>query len=130
MDLAAEKCIAFTTYRRSGTAVTSPVWVVPLDDGRIGFYTAMGSGKTKRLKNNPRVTVQPCDMRGRITPGTSPVEGTAEVVQGGALYDEVLGKVAKKYGLLARIARLTGGLALKRQGLTYADSAVLVRLDS
>lgn len=129
MDPASEKCIAFTTFRKSGTPVTSPVWLVPLDDGRIGFYTSMGSGKTKRLRNNPAVTVQPCDMRGRLTPGTSPVSGTAEVVRSGPLYDEVMNKIRKKYGWMARVAKVTGSLALKRQGLKYADSAVLVRLD-
>lgn len=130
IDAAAEKCIAFTTFRRSGAAVTAPVWLVPLDDGRIGFYTSMGSGKTKRLRNDPRVRVQPCDMRGRLVPGSTPVEGTAEVVQGGPLYDEVMRKIRAKYGLLARIAMIGGGLMMKRQGLGYADSAVIVRLDS
>jgi len=129
MALEDAKCIAFTTYRRSGAAVTAPVWLVRLDDGRIGFYTSMGSGKTKRLRNDPRVTMQPCDMRGRLTPGSTPVTGTAEVVSSGPLYDEVLTKIRKKYGLLAAFARLTGGLMMRRQGLGYADSAVLVRVD-
>lgn len=129
MDLASAKCIAFTTYRKNGAAVTAPVWLVRLDDGRLGFYTSMGSGKTKRLQNNPAVTVQPCDMRGRLTPGTYPVTGTAEVVRSGPLYDEVIAKIRKKYGLMARVAKVMGGLAMKRQGLGYADCAVLVRLD-
>lgn len=129
MDITPEKCLAFTTYRKNGTAVTSPVWHVRLDDGRIGFYTSMGSGKTKRLKNNPAVSVQPCDMRGRLAAGSSPVTGTAEVVQSGPLHDEVIAKIRKKYGFMARVAQVMGGLAMKRQGLRYADSAVLVRLD-
>lgn len=129
MDISDSKCVALTTYRRSGAAVTAPVWITRLDDGRVGFYTSMGSGKTKRLKNNPAVTLQPCDMRGRLTPGTSPVAGTAEVVRSGPLYDEVIRKIRKKYGLLAQVARVMGGLMMRRQGLGYADSAVLVRLD-
>ena len=43
---------------KSGEAVTSPVWTVGLEDGG-SVWTAMGSGKTKRLKNNSAITVQP-----------------------------------------------------------------------
>jgi PPOX class probable F420-dependent enzyme len=33
--------------------------------------------KIKRIRNNPRVEVTPCDFRGRIPDGAQPVEGTA-----------------------------------------------------
>jgi len=129
MDIADSTCVALTTYRRSGEAVTAPVWISRLADGRVGFYTAMGSGKTKRIKRDPRVVLQPCGWSGRLKPGTTPVTGTAELHQADPLYDEVMAKITKKYGLMARFARLTGGLTLRRQGLTYADSAVVIRLD-
>jgi PPOX class probable F420-dependent enzyme len=130
-ELAREKYVAFTTYRKSGEAITSPVWVVGLSDGRIGFWTAMGSGKTKRLKNNPSVTVQPCSFNGTIKPGTSPVSGTAEMVHSGAPFDEVQKKIRSKYGFMTHITRTLGTLfVLRRKGLTYADTAVLIRLDA
>ena len=56
--------------------MSSPVWVVPLEDGRVGFWTAMGSGKTKRLAHTPRVVVQHSDARGRVTAGSIPLEGS------------------------------------------------------
>ncbi len=130
MAIADEKYIAFTTYRKSGEAVSSPVWVNPVSDGRIGFWTAMGSGKTKRLKNNPRVTVQPSDARGRVKAGSSPIEGTAEMVQSGPLFDEVQQKGKKKYGVMVGISRTMGKLfGMQKSGQTYADTVVLVRLD-
>lgn len=129
MAIADEKYMALTTHRKTGQPVTSPVWVVPVSDGRVGFWTAMGTGKTQRLKNDTRVTVQPCDMRGRLKEGTSAVAGTAEMVQSGRLFDEVHAKVHEKYGVMTTI---TGTLArlgpLRRKGLTYADTVVLVRL--
>lgn len=130
MSIAQEKFIAFTTYRESGQAVSTPVWVVPVSDGRIGFYTAMGSGKTLRLRNDPRVLVQPSDVRGRVDDtATSPVEGTAEMVQSGRLFDEVQAKVRAKYGFMTRVSKVINRLGRQgRQGLTYADTVVLVTL--
>jgi PPOX class probable F420-dependent enzyme len=131
MVLEDEKYIALTTFRRSGEAVSTPVWVVPVSDGRVGFWTAMGTGKTKRLGNDPLVSVQPCDVRGRPRSGTASVPGTAEMVQSGRLFDEVQAKVRQKYGLMTRITGLLARLGpLGRKGLTYADTVVLVRPDA
>jgi len=130
MAITDEKCMALTTYRKSGEAVTTPVWLTPVSDGRIGFWTAMGSGKTKRLKNNPAVTVQPCSYTGKIKSGTTPVSGTAEMVQSGPLFDEVHRNVRKKYGFQTHLTRTIGTFfVLRKKGLTYADTVVLVRLD-
>jgi PPOX class probable F420-dependent enzyme len=129
MSIADEKCMAFTTYRKSGEAVTTPVWVVPVSDGRVAFWTAMGSGKTKRLKNNPAVTVQPCSYTGKIKAGTSPVSGTAEMVQSGPFFDEVHQTVHKKYGFMTFLTKTIATLTVMRKaGIKYADTVVLVRL--
>ena len=45
MALADEKYILLTTFRRDGTPVPTPVWVVSLDEGKLGFWTSSGSGK-------------------------------------------------------------------------------------
>lgn len=129
-DLVAGKYIAFTTYRRTGEAVTSPVWVVPVSDGRVGFWTSMGSGKTKRLAHTSRVRVQPSDARGRVAPGSQPLDGTAEMVRSGGFFDEVRAKVREKYGAMTTITRLLAKVGPQgRKGLSYADTVVLVRLD-
>jgi len=130
MSIADEKYIALTTYRKSGEAVTTPVWVNPVSDGRIGFWTAMGSGKTKRMKNNPRVTVQASDMRGRPTAGSSAFSGTAEMVQSGPLFDEVHAKGKKKYGAMVTVTKTLGRLMGQRKaGQAYGDTVVLIALD-
>lgn len=131
MTLADEKYVLLTTFRRSGEGVANPVWIVPTDDGRLGFWTAMGTGKTKRLTHTPRVTLQASDARGRAVAGSVPVEGTAEMVRSGPLFDEVHMKVKAKYGAMVPFTKLAGRLFGQRKaGQTYADTVVLVRLAS
>jgi len=131
MSIVDEKCMAFTTYRKNGEAVTTPVWVTQVSDGRLGFWTAMGSGKTKRLKNNPAVAVQPCSYTGKIKAGTAPVSGTAEMVPSGPFFDEVHKKVHEKYGFMTYLTRTMATLfVMRKAGLKYADTVVLVRLDA
>jgi len=129
-DLVAGKYMTFTTYRRTGEPVSSPVWVVPVSDGRVGFWTAMGTGKTKRLTHTPRVRVQPSDARGRVAPGSEALDGTAEMVRSGGFFDEVHARVREKYGVMTTVTRLLARVGPQgRKGLAYADTVVLVRLD-
>ena len=129
MALSAEKYIRVTTFKKDGTEVSTPTWVVALDDGKIGFYTSSTSGKAKRLKNNPKVVVQPSDARGRAKAGTSQVNGTAVVVTGperDAIYD----KVVAKYGFMTKVTRFlakVGGF-VKRKQQPYADRGVVITL--
>ena len=54
-----EKYINLETFRGQGTSV----FVI---DGRILYIrTDMSSGKVKRAKNNPRVRITPCNIRGQ-----------------------------------------------------------------
>lgn len=130
MTIANEKYIALTTYRKSGEAVTTPVWINPVSDGRIGFWTSMGSGKTKRMANNAQVTVQACDARGRTKKGSAPLTGTTEMIQSGPLFDEVWAKGNSKYGAMVGLTKFTGRLMGQRKaGQAYADTVVLIRLD-
>ena len=58
------KYLSITTYKRDGTAVSTPVWFVA-QHGRLLIETDAGSGKVKRIKNDPRVAVALCSARGR-----------------------------------------------------------------
>lgn len=129
MALSDETYIKVTTFKKDGTEVPTPTWVVALEDGKIGFYTSSTSGKAKRLRNDPNVIVQPSDSRGRAKPDSSPLEGTAVVVAGperDAIYD----KVVAKYGLMTKVTRLlakVGGF-VKRKEQPYADCGVVVTI--
>jgi uncharacterized protein len=129
MSIADEKCVSLVTFRRNGEGVPTAVWINQVSDGRVGFWTSDGSGKTKRIRNNPQVTLQPCSMSGTVREGSPVVTGTAEIVTGGPLFDEVRRQGQKKYGFQAKVAKLMGGIAMKRKGLSYADAVILIRLD-
>ena len=105
MTLAEEKYIAFTSFKRDGTPVTTPVWVVPVDDGKIGFWTSSGSGKAKRLAHTSKVTVQASNARGVVKPGTSPVDATAVLFTGPDL-EGIRAKVNAKYGVMVTISKV------------------------
>jgi PPOX class probable F420-dependent enzyme len=122
-----EKYILLTTFRRSGDPVATPVWAVPLDDGKIGFWTSSESGKAKRLAHTGRVTVQPCDARGRPKAGTQPVEATARIVAGPE-FDAIRQKVVAKYGVMTKFTKLLGtvGGILKRKRIPYGDRGVII----
>jgi len=127
MALRDEKYMLLTTFRRDGTPVSSPVWLVDLDGDHLGFWTSSGSGKVKRLAHTDRVTVQPCDARGRVKGRDAPIQGTARVVTGPE-YESITTKVRAKYGLMTSITRALGSVAGRVRGkrIPYGDCGVVV----
>lgn len=97
--LAGSRYVLLTTFRRDGTAVPTPVWVVPLD-GLLWVWTAPDAGKVKRVRRSGRVELAPCTLRGR--PLGAAVPGMATVVA-----DDQAGRVipalVAKYGWQARL---------------------------
>lgn len=129
MTLSDEKYVAVTTFRKTGVGVSTATWVAPLGDGRIGFWTSSASGKYKRLRNNPRVTVAPSDARGRVKAGSVAVEGTAELVTAGAEFDAVQSGIRAKYGVMVPITKLLNTLGHLGKGkFPYGDVAVVIVL--
>ena len=63
VQFSGRKYLNLVTYRRSGTAVPTPMWFVE-EGGVLYVRTPAKSGKVKRLRNNPRVRVVPSDGRG------------------------------------------------------------------
>jgi uncharacterized protein len=71
--------ISFTTYRKDGTAVATPVWHT-MNDGRVLIVSDEDAWKVKRIRNNSRVVVTVCDFRGKIAPGAPSAEGSARLL--------------------------------------------------
>lgn len=124
MGLVDEKYVAFTKFRKSGDAVTTPVWVVGLDNGDLGFWSSSASGKVKRLKHTDRVVVQPSDARGRVKAGTDPVSATATVST--TPESEIVDKVKAKYGLMTKITELLAKIAHPINTPPYADVTIRI----
>jgi hypothetical protein len=66
-----------TTFRKSGAAVPTPVWFAE-EHGKLYVVTGRNLGKVKRIRNNSRVLVEPCDRQGK-TLGPS-VEAEARIL--------------------------------------------------
>jgi uncharacterized protein len=98
--LAGEKYISLTTFKKDGTAVATPVWVVSDDGRRLLVWTGSDTWKVKRLRRDPRVVVAASDYRGRVR-GES-VEGVGRLldIPQGSLVEPLLDR---KYGLMRRL---------------------------
>jgi uncharacterized protein len=94
------------TYKRSGEAVPTPVWYGVDEQGRLYFRTYAPSVKIKRIRNDARVRVAPCTMRGK--PKGPAAEGTARVVPA-AEEEHAERTIQSNYGLLRRGYEVTTG---------------------
>lgn len=128
MAITDEKYVLLTTFRRNGDAVPTPVWIAALPDGTAGFTTEIDSGKVKRIRNNPAVTLQPCTMRGRVAAGSSIVTATADVLVGGEARP-ISNAVSRKYRAATALLGV-GDLVRKLfRRPTPVECAIRLRLD-
>ena len=124
---AGQKYLNLETFKKNGQGVKTPVWFAGdpsarLDSGeaRLFVYTIGVSGKIKRIRNNPKVRIAPCDMRGNVTGEW--VAAEAEIVAG----DEAsrgMGLLNRKY---APLKQLLDFLALFRAVFTRQERIVFV----
>jgi PPOX class probable F420-dependent enzyme len=104
-QLGGERFVSLTTYRGSGAPVPTPMWVVP-DGAGLLLSTPDGTGKLKRLRVDPRVTLTPCGRFGRVPRGARAVDGVAEIIRDEQVVDDVAALLLDKYGLEYRIFML------------------------
>ncbi|MEU2060437.1 PPOX class F420-dependent oxidoreductase [Streptomyces sp. NPDC013455] len=116
--LGSGKYLLVTSYRKNGTPVATPVWVVR-DGGTLGVWTAADSWKVKRIRRRPDVLVGPCDVRGNPTGDQLPA--TAEITDADTTA-RYRGLIARKYGIVGRLTLLGSRL---RRGL---DGTVGIRV--
>jgi len=83
------------TFRRDGRPVATPVWAA-YADGAFHVRSERSSGKLKRLRNDARVLLAPCTVRGK--PLGPPLEAHGFLV---AREDELSAEraLAESYGL-------------------------------
>jgi uncharacterized protein len=112
-DLDAGRYISLITYKRDGTAVATPIWFAsgPRPDTFVA-YTEANAGKAKRIRATGRVTVRPCDMRGKVSPTGPTFEGTARVLEAAEQADAEA-RLSKKYSWQKRLFELGAKLGSK-----------------
>ena len=110
-----QKYLNLESYRRNGLAVLTPMWFVE-SDGLIYVYSLANAAKVKRIRNNRRVRIAPCDFRGQLKGDW--VAGTATILdEAASLTPQAM--LTKKYGWMKRIGDLTSGWR-KRARVTMA----------
>jgi PPOX class probable F420-dependent enzyme len=117
--------VSLSTFRRTGVAVATPVWAAP-DGNSLVVWTRADSGKVKRLRHTSRVTVAPCDVRGRVQ--APAVDGVATFVEHPD-WPQALAALRRTYGVRFTLGHHTSRLwhkALRRPG----DRHELIRIRS
>ena len=79
------KYMNLETFKKTGVGVKTPIWFaadpandLESDKARLYAYTIGNSGKIKRIRNNGRVRIAPCDMSGKLLGDW--VEARAEII--------------------------------------------------
>jgi len=102
-----QKYIALETFKKNGQGVKTPVWFV-LHANALYVYTKADSWKVKRIRNNPRVRVAACNVRGDLKGPW--LHATASLVEGDERLppDRLLDRkyfLKKIFNLLSRLNR-------------------------
>ena len=115
-DVIKSQYVSLTTFTKDGRPKPTPIWIAP-DGDRALVITGKDSWKVKRIRNTSRVTLAPCDRRGKVTGET--VEAVATVLDDAHL-ETVYHAIGQRYGLLGQVfnffSKLRGG-AKKNVGL-------------
>jgi PPOX class probable F420-dependent enzyme len=94
--LAASECMNVRSFRKDGSPVDTPMWVVELD-GRLCNYTDERTYKVKRITRNPEVEVAACNVWGKCSTPWYPA--TCRFVEGESRRVQVFELLRKKYGI-------------------------------
>jgi PPOX class probable F420-dependent enzyme len=117
------KYLSLTTFRKDGTPVATPVWLVR-DGQTLRVITQGDSGKAKRLRNDSRVLLAPCDARGTLK--GAQVEGAA-VLQDAAETARTAQSIEARYGLLGKLLMWRSRRAARKPGAA-GQVGITVRL--
>jgi PPOX class probable F420-dependent enzyme len=101
--------ISLETFKKNGQGVKTPVWFV-LYENVFYVYTEADSWKVRRIRNNPRVRVAACNVRGAVKGRW--LDATASIVEGDErlVADKLLDRkyfLKKIFNFLTRINRHT-----------------------
>ncbi len=99
--------LRLTTFRKSGVGVPTQVWFAQEGD-TLFITTTATAGKVKRIRNNPRALVAPCDARGNSN--GPEVEAQARILTP-AEFAQANAALKAKYGFRYTFVRFAGQLA-------------------
>ncbi|MEM7335650.1 MAG: PPOX class F420-dependent oxidoreductase [Chloroflexota bacterium] len=107
LTIGEQQYINLETFKKDGTGVKTPVWVVKEND-RLFVWTQADSWKVKRIRRNEDVKLCKSDARG--TPLSDWVSAKAKILDTQADITTLRGRMLKKYGMMFRLINLMGRL--------------------
>jgi len=121
-----QKTVALTTFRRDGTPVTTPVSIVVAGE-RAYVRSYQKAWKTRRIRNNPAVTVAPSTARGTPTgPAVDAVAHRLTGAENAAAARALRAKYPLLHGLVVplthRLGRRTTGRTVHFELTTHRDA--------
>jgi PPOX class probable F420-dependent enzyme len=113
-----EKYVSLVSYRASGTGVPTAVWFAKFGDAANTYcvITEANAGKVKRIRKNPKIEVQACDIKGNVTASATTYSGFARLVTGTEAV-AVRKAISKRYGITYKLFSVYNsiGSLLKRR---------------
>lgn len=112
-----QRYLNLESYRKTGAPVVTPLWFA-IENDRFYIYSRANAGKVKRIRNNPRVKIAPCDGRGK--PKGEWVDAIARILdhREAALGHELL---TKKYRWMKRLGDAFSKLARRERVVIALD---------
>ena len=128
-ELLRARYVSFTSYKKDGSAVSLPVWIVPFEGG-WAFTTEPTAFKVKRILRNPGVTLRACGVRGKVAAGAVEYRGRAEFVDGDTA-DRINRAIRRKYWIAYRVLITPSNVIARLRGRAgeAGHAAIKVVLD-
>ena len=108
--------ISFSTRKKSGDFVATPVWFAPEGDSYY-LFSASNAGKVKRLRNFSETRIAPCTVSGTVTGDW--LDTRAYLLESAADEDKALQALRRKYGWQMRLGDLFSRLPGKMDKRAY-----------
>jgi PPOX class probable F420-dependent enzyme len=99
LSLAGERFVSLSTFRKTGVAVSTPVWIARDGDDLV-VTTPDDTGKVKRLRNSRRVQLAPSSRMGKVGEGVVPIDASAVIEPETERLTQIF---REKYGMEYRI---------------------------
>ncbi len=122
-QFAKAKYLNLETFRKNASGVRTPVWFAeephssspPGSEQAVFYiYSEFDAGKVKRIRNNPKVRIAPCNFRGGLRGAW--VDAIARICPSDeAAHGQAL--LRQKYGLLKIVGDFFAGLRRHKQAV-------------
>lgn len=127
VHLTGHQYISLETFKKSGQGIRTPIWfaadpAAPLDSpsAKLYVYTIDDTGKVKRIRNNAKVRVAPCDMRGKLLGDWADARAAIVVGDEAALGTRLLNK---KYFPLKQLLAFFAAFSRRKRVIIAIQSA-------